>query len=150
MNNMFCCWFLPSLMSIFPFLIYIVKPVNNVEERKDSWEDHPRPFVDRVYISQVWDGDLQLRSTSSQTALLLSHVTLQGVSTEVVSGQPCFAVLQRRAVVRQHRIPWVIEAQSQLRNTHVILDVEGAQQDVFMWVNLSKEKSQRFSVCWLS
>lgn len=39
-------------------LINIVKPVNNVEEGEDSWEDHPRPFVNRVYISQVWDVDL--------------------------------------------------------------------------------------------
>lgn len=33
---------LASLMSCFVFLLIdIVKPVNNVEERKDSWKDHP-------------------------------------------------------------------------------------------------------------
>lgn len=50
--------FVLALTDVLSLLIDIVKPVNNVEERKDSWEDHPRPFVNRVYISQIWDGDL--------------------------------------------------------------------------------------------
>lgn len=42
MSNIFCCLFLPSLMSLFFFLLIdVVKPVNNVEKGKDSWEDHP-------------------------------------------------------------------------------------------------------------
>lgn len=57
MSNIFCCFFLPSLKSFF-LLVDIVKPVNDVEEGKDGWEDHPRPFVNRVYISQVWDVNL--------------------------------------------------------------------------------------------
>lgn len=43
---------------LFPSsLVDIVKPVNDVEEGKHCWEDHPRPFVNRVYVSQVWDVD---------------------------------------------------------------------------------------------
>lgn len=63
-------------------------------------------------------------------------MTLQRVAPKVVPGQARLAVLQRGAVVRQHGVPRVVEAQSQLRHAHVVLDVQGAQKDVFMRVHL--------------
>lgn len=42
-------------------LVDVVKPVDDVEEGEDGWEDDPRPFVNGVHVSQVGDVDLQLR-----------------------------------------------------------------------------------------
>lgn len=67
-------------------------------------------------------------------------MTLQRVAPKVVPGQARLAVLQRGAVVRQHGVPRVVEAQSQLRHAHVVLDVQGAQKDVFMRVHLRKSQ----------
>lgn len=57
-------YFALALLRTVPVLVDVVKPVNNVEEGEESGEEHPRPLVDRVYISQVWDGDLELRRAS--------------------------------------------------------------------------------------
>lgn len=43
-----------------PCSVDVVKPVNNVEEGEHGGEDHPRPLIDRVYVSQVGDGDFEL------------------------------------------------------------------------------------------
>ena len=41
-------------------LVDIVEPIDNVEKGKNGGEDHSRPLVHRVYVSQVGDCDLQL------------------------------------------------------------------------------------------
>lgn len=69
-------------------------------------------------------------------------MTLQRVSPKVVPGEPGFAVLQGRAVVGQHGVARVVEAQRQLGDAHVVLDVQGAQKDVFMWVHLPEKHMQ--------
>lgn len=71
----------------------VVEPVDDVEKGKDGGEDHPRPLIDQVHVSQVGDVDLQLRGASPQSTFLLSDVTFQRVPAEVLSSESCFPVL---------------------------------------------------------
>lgn len=45
-------------------LIDIIKPVDKVEEGEGAGEYYPRPSVDGVHVSEVWDFDFELRRSS--------------------------------------------------------------------------------------
>lgn len=67
-------------------LVHIIKPINDVEEGKNHWEENAGPPINGIHISQVGDGDFQLGSASSQAAFLLCHMSFQGISAKTVPG----------------------------------------------------------------
>lgn len=88
-------------------LVHIVKPIDDVEEGKNHWEEYAGPPIYGIHISQVGDGDFQLGGTSSQAAFLLCHVSFQGISAKTMPGQPRFAILDAGGIVSQHGAPGV-------------------------------------------
>lgn len=95
-------------------LVHIVKPIDDVEEGKNHWEEYAGPPVYGIHISQVGDGDFQLGGASPQAAFLLCHVSFQGISAKGMPGQPGFPILEVGRIVSQHRTPGVSKSHHSL------------------------------------
>lgn len=121
-------------------LVHIIKPIDDVEEGEDYGEEYAGPPIDGIHISQVGDGDFQLGGTSSEAALLLGHMSFQGISAKTMPGQPSFPVLDAGGIIGQHGAPGVSKSHHCLRGGHFVFYLKGAQQDVLMGVHLQERE----------
>ena len=89
-------------------LVHIIKPVDDVEEGENHWEEYAGPPIYGIHISQVGNGDFQLGGASPQAAFLLCHVPFQGI-------------------IGQHCAPWVSKSHHSLGGGHFIFYLKSAQ-----------------------
>lgn len=80
-------------------LVHIIKPIDDVEEGKNHWEEYAGPPIYGIDISQVRDGDFQLGGASPQATFLLCHMSFQSISAKTMSGQPGFPVLDAGGII---------------------------------------------------
>ena len=108
-------------------LVHIIKPVDNVEEGENHWEEYAGPPIYGIHISQVGNGDFQLGGASPQAAFLLCHVPFQGISAKTMPGQPGFPILDAGSIIGQHCAPWVSKSHHSLGGGHFIFYLKSAQ-----------------------
>lgn len=82
-------------------LVYIVKPIHDVEKREGDGEKHSGPLVYGIHISQVGDLDFELRGAPADAPLAVRAVAVQRVPVGLARG-PGLAVVDAGAVVRVH------------------------------------------------
>lgn len=108
-------------------LVHIIKPVDDVEEGENHWEEYAGPPIYGIHISQVGNGDFQLGGASPQAAFLLCHVPFQGISAKTMPGQPGFPILDAGGIIGQHCAPWISKSHHSLGGGHFIFYLKSAQ-----------------------
>lgn len=116
-------------------LVYIVKPVNDVEKRKGDGEKHSGPLVYGIHISQVGDLDFELRGAPADAPLAVRAVPLERAPIGLAAAQG-LAVLDAGAVVGVHGGLGVAHAREHLRAARLVPDLQGAEENVAVRVDL--------------
>lgn len=115
----------------------IVEPVDEVEQWENGGEDDPWPAIDGVHIRQVGDFDFELRGPPAQTTAFDLRGAVQGVSAGGArpDASALLSVLDVRrglAVQLHHRlrVSNVRQAGGDLASHHLVMDLQGGEQDV--------------------
>lgn len=118
-------------------LVYIVKPVNDVEKRKGDGEKHSGPLVYGIHVSQVGDFDFELRGAPADAPLAVRAVSVQRAPVRLAAAHR-LAVLDAGAVVRVHGGLGVAHAREHFRAARLVPDFQGAEENVAVGVDLTE------------
>lgn len=125
-------------------LVYIVKPINDVKKRKGDGEEHSGPLVYGVHISQVGDLDFELRGAPADAPLAVRAVPLERAPVRLPAAAQGLAVLDAGAVVRVHAAGLgLAHAREHFRAARLVLDLQGAEEDVAVDVHLTGKDTLR-------
>lgn len=130
-------------------LIHIIKPIDQIKERKSCGEDNPWPSVDGVDVCQIRDFDFQLWGASAQSSFLGLSVTLQTGSSGVPVWAARLPVLD--ASIIQHQgggVSSIGNAGSDLVSGYFIMDLERRQQNVPLRVHLRSKRKAQSACLW--
>lgn len=126
--------------------IYIVQPVNKVEESKSDRKNDPWPLVNGADVCQVWDFELQLGRAPAQAAVgavagggvvAQRHVAVQaGVVAKAIPRGQRLAELDSWAFEGHDRVSRVAHAAHHVRGQQLVVHLQRAQEDVAVRVDL--------------
>jgi hypothetical protein len=108
-------------------LVHIIKPIDDVEEGKHHREENAGPPINGIHISQVGDGDFQLRGTSPQATFLLCHMSLQSVAAKTMPRQPSFSILDAGGIIGKHCAPGVSKSHYCFGCGHLVFYLKRAE-----------------------
>lgn len=124
-------------------LVDIVKPVDDIKETEGEGEYYPWPSVDGVHIGQVGDFDFELTGTSPQPRFLQVCVPVQAEASGL-SRRARLPVLEARVVERGgRRVVDLAQRGGDFVCPHLVVDLQGRQQNVPLGVGLAGETGAR-------
>lgn len=154
-TTLLCC----HCLSVCPYLswrlqasIYIVQPVNKVEESKGDWKNDSWPLVNGADICQVWDFELQLRWPPAETAVgTIAGCSMVGqwdmavqgwVVTKSIPGGQLLAELDSWAFKGHDRVSRVANTAHHVCGQKLVVHLQSAEEDVTIRVNLEEGRQR--------